>query len=175
MSKERNMSVSCDLRKIEAQQECLKTPPTFIQQAVKDETQTKKSSEKRLKGESITMEQIIERLRQEPTEAEQDYRQYGKDEGLHFAKTASYKDLKYAACAFEPATEEEYYFETSILGDKILGEYFQEYFAQNPELKVSHETVGEYQDQFLDYLAEMWIDGWLEGVTEFWHQIQNKL
>jgi hypothetical protein len=176
MKKKLNFSVASDpAGKTQVQQECLNDLPKFVQLAVEDKTQRKESLEKTLKGESISMEQIVERLKQERMEAEKDYRQYGKDEGFDFAKTASYADLKYAACTFEPAVDGRYYFETSLMDDKILGEYFQEYFDENPELYVNCEAVGDYQAQFLNNLAEKWIDGWLEGVREFYYEIEEKL
>jgi hypothetical protein len=60
------------------------------------------------------------------------------------------------------------------MDDTILGEYFHKYFQENPELNVNYEAVAEYRSQLTD-LAEEWIDGWVEGVREFWTEVVDKL
>jgi len=176
MKKKVSLSFSDNLaEKIEVHQEYLGNSSTPSQEAIKNMTNQRESCEKTLKGGPISMEQIVERLRQERIEAENDYRQRGEDEGLDFAKTASYTDLKYAACTFEPISDRKYYFYTSLFDDQVLGEYFQEYFGENPELHVNCQAVGEYRAQFLNNIAEEWIDGWLEGVREFWGEVEDKL
>jgi post-segregation antitoxin (ccd killing protein) len=174
MTKKFNLSVSDELaEKIKARREYLGNLSALFQEAIEAKIQKKEAFEKRLKGD-VDMEATIERLRQERTEAQKDYRDYGKHEGLFFAKAASYTDLEYAALTFQPCSD-GYYTKSKLMDDTILGEYFREYFQENPELNVNNEAVGEYRAQFLSDLAEEWIDGWVEGVREFWTEVVAKL
>src|SRR5271157_1727115 len=162
MTNKFNLSVSGELaEKIEARREYLGNLSALFREAVEEKIQKKEAFEKRLKGGS-DMEQIIERLREERTKAQKDYREYGKDAGLFFAKAASYTDLEYAAWTFQPSPDGSYATST-LMDDTVLGEYFRKYFQENPELNLNYEAVGEYRAQLTD-LAEEWIDGWVEGV-----------
>ena len=118
------------------------------------------------------MEQVIERLKKEKTEAESDYFEQGKGGGLNWAKTASYEDLLYAATKFEPINEAEGYFTDYDPGrDEVLGDYFKKIIEENESMDFVRTSCGNIPNEFFN----AWEEGWTTGIREFWDEIQDKL
>ena len=142
------------------------SPSATFQAAMAKVIEEKEGFVNRLKGDE-TMEQIIERLRAEKNEHENVYFNQGKDDGLEWAKAASYPDLRYAAEVFEPAELE--YAVKNIYRNEVLGDYFHTCLGGDPAT-----TPGEDDDFFPD-AGEQWLKGWTESVWEFWKEVARQL
>ncbi len=114
------------------------------------------------------MEAIIARLRREKAEVQTDYFSKGKEDGLRWAKAASYTDLEYAR-NFDPAGEDGRYDPTIPLHDDFLGHYFIDALEADPLTFPGHD-----EDE-LNELAKKWLDGWIEAVRQFWHEVSDKI
>lgn len=128
----------------------------------------KKENFKRRIAEDNDMEQIIARLRQEKQQAAIDYNEKGKIDGLQWAKAASYADLQYALRfnPWEPGTGALLY---ALSNAKGISDYFINTITGDPL------TCPDDDDEYLNEHAEKWLEGWLEGVTAFWNQIEDKI
>ena len=113
------------------------------------------------------MEAIIERLKEEKAQAETDYYQKGEEAGLAWAKSASYMDLAYAR-KFDPCEDGQYNLQ-AIFSDDVLSDYFTEVFDEHPVMKPADG------DDYFDDIAEKWLNGWFEGVYDFWKEVNAQL
>lgn len=114
------------------------------------------------------MVQIIERLRKERTALQGNYREKGLDDGLRWAKAASFKELEYAR-RFNPIGKEGLYDPAISLHDDVLGHYFIDALGRD-EL-----TNPEWDEDELNEFAKQWLQGWLEAVADFWANVEPKL
>lgn len=129
----------------------------MFQDAVSEAIQKKEDFQKRIR-EDLDLGQTVERLRKEKMQSEGNYFESGKNDGILWAKTAHYDDLQYALHwnDLENATK-----------DKILGDYFCHIHASN-RLFTSNTYCNS--DYFLTYLQ-----GWKQGIEQFWEEIREKL
>lgn len=129
----------------------------MFQDAVAEAIQRKEEFQKRLK-EDLDLGQIIDRLRQEKMESEGNYFESGKNDGILWAKTAHYDDLQYALhwTDLENATR-----------DEVLGHYFS---TNPPASRLLLNTT--YQDP---KYAHSYLQGWKQGIEQFWDEIREKL
>jgi len=143
-----------------------------FQDAISEAIQKKENFQKRL-TEVSTMEQVIERLKKEKTEAESDYFEQGKGDGLDWAKTASYEDLLYGATKFEPINEfSEHFISYDPERNEVLGDYFKEIIEENESMGFIETMPGNWvPNEFFN----AWEEGWATGIREFWAEIQDKL
>lgn len=141
-----------------------------FQGAISEAIQKKENFQTRLK-EVTTMEQAIERLKREKTEAESDYFEQGKKDGLEFAKSASYEDLQYAIC-WEPMNRQPGLIGYDPTRDEVLGEYFDEIGQEDPHMEFEDTTMGHSRP---NDLFAAWEEGWVEGVSEFWDEVKDKI
>jgi hypothetical protein len=144
-----------------------------FQEAISSAIQKKVEFKNRLK-EKTTMEQVIERLKQEKTESNKDWFDQGKLDALDWAKAASYEDLLYAI-NWEPmnsigATVSSY----DPTQDENLGGYFQDILEIEYKDVMRMIETGNYNYIPNDIFAA-WEEGWVEGVSEFWGEIKNKI
>lgn len=128
----------------------------MFQEALSDAIQKKEAFQKRLQ-EDKSISEIIERLRAEKLTSEKNYFENGRLDGVDWAKSAHYDDLKYAA----------YWVPGDFpLKDGIVGEYLSH--AIKKDEMIVHDTGA------CDY-ARAYIEGWRNGVMEFWEKIKDKL
>ncbi|MGB3210596.1 MAG: hypothetical protein WBB19_07835 [Desulforhopalus sp.] len=129
----------------------------MFQEAITEAIQKKEEFQKRIR-EDIDLSQIIERLRREKIQSEGNSFDSGKNDGIQWAKTAHYDDLQYALhwSDLENATK-----------DPLLGDYFSQTYNSNRLLISNTYYKGEY---FLNYL-----NGWKQGVEQFWAEVREKL
>lgn len=129
----------------------------MFQDAVVEAIQKKEEFQKRIR-EDLDLGQIIERLRREKMQSEQNSLESGRKDGIHWAKTAHYDDLQYALhwSDMENAAK-----------DTVLGHYF----TTNPTLSRLQQSSTYSGTQYaLNYLQ-----GWKQGVVQFWEEIREKL
>jgi hypothetical protein len=168
MVKKFNLSVPDELaERIEQRREYLGSLSAIFQKAVADKIQKRDEFEQRLEGDE-EMVQIIERLKKEKTALQGNYCEKGREEGLKWAKAASYKDLEYAR-RFNPIDKDGLYDPLIPLHDDILGHYFID------ALGADGLTNPEWDEDELNEFAKQWLKGWLEAVMGFWTHIEPKL
>ncbi len=168
MVKKFNLSVPDDLaEKIEQRRDQLGSLSAIFQEAVAAIIGKKEEFEERLKGDD-DMEQIIERLRREKLQAQTNYHEKGREDGLRWAKAASYTDLEHAR-KFDPSDEDGVYDPTIPLHDDVLGHYFIDAMEADPL------TNPEADEDELNDFARQWLDGWLEAVRELWAAVKDRL
>ena len=145
------------------------SPSATFQAAMEKKIDEKEGFIKRLK-EDETMDQIVERLREQKMEAENTSYLSGKEEGLRWAKAASYSDLRYAGEVFVRDIDVR-----SIYGDSVLGDYWRECLNGDHSTKPANEhPVYEYENYFPD-AADKWLEGWFDAVDAFWEEVSSKL
>lgn len=113
--------------------------------------------------EEFDFSAIIERLRKEKQEAENNYFEKGKKDALEWLKTAHYKDILYAL-KWDPSEKPE--------EDETLGEYFSQKLK-----KIYRLGLAEMRSQScrVNKIIYRYIAGWQEGVQEFWEQVRDEV
>ncbi|MBU1564420.1 MAG: hypothetical protein KJ630_02180 [Proteobacteria bacterium] len=129
----------------------------MFQDAVSEAIQKKEDFQKRIR-QDLDLGQIIERLRREKMQSEGNFLETGKTDGILWAKTAHYDNLKYALHwnDLQNATK-----------DEVLGHYFAEKFNLNCFMEHDTYSQSEYVHNYLK--------GWKQGIEYFWAEIKEKL
>ena len=161
MSKKITVSVPDDLhQKMNEWRESFNFSKVF-QKAVSTMIQRKEEFQKRLRS-NIDMAAIAERLRREKQESQTESSELGKKEGVRWARSAHYKELKYALTWLPEAAPQR---------NEVLGDYFSDLFAASSNLqRIAPENNNESGEFVRSFLA-----GWKEGVEAFWNEIKDKL
>ena len=147
-----------------------------FQSAISELIQRKEDFQKRLKGDE-KMTEIIERLKREKAEAENEWFDQGKNDGLEFAKRSSYEDLKYA---LNIETIKEISKKEALIGcdptqDEILGDYFSDIFETYDQLGFEKQSYSNYVGDIPNNFYIEWEAGWKEGIQEFWDEVKDKI
>ena len=129
----------------------------MFQDALAEAIQKKEEFQRRFQDD-LSMSETIERLRQEKKISEGNYSENGKREGFRWAKSAHYDDLMYAL-DFDSAA--------AMAHDERLAAYFSSTMEQEHSMEQSGNELNKYTKLFLE--------GWLQGVNEFWNEIKEKL
>ena len=132
----------------------------IFQNAVSKMIAGKEEFQEKLK-EEFDFSAIVERLRREKTESENNFFEKGKKDALEWLKTAHYRDILYAL-KWEPGTRPE--------ADETLGEFFALKFKKIYQTGLAEmRSRGEKVNRIID----RYIAGWKEGVAEFWNQVRD--
>ena len=143
----------------------------------------KKIEKEESAARNIDMASIIERLKKEKSESKSTYKQRGYEEGLRWARSAHYDDLRYVLGWNEkmpPGDNPDLhkYLLKIIKGDRFMevmiedgrGDQYAFYMPPEhdspPHLRLL-SWVNDYADAFLA--------GWKRGVIEFWSQVEKHL
>ncbi|MEW6078349.1 MAG: hypothetical protein AB1724_11085 [Thermodesulfobacteriota bacterium] len=161
MAKKMTLSVPDDLY-----EKMLKWKDAFnfskvFQRAMSALIQKKEDFQARIQQE-LDQTAVIERLKNEKAEAQNNYFDVGKKEGVQWAKSAHYNDLQYALLWIP---------DDKPTHDKVLGHYFQEKIEQDDIMDYAVGTDPVCINEF----ARTFLEGWKEGVNEFWSQIKDKI
>lgn len=127
-----------------------------FQQAISDLIEKKENFNGRIKKEAST-EEVITRLIQEKKKSEERAENFGRDDGLGWAKSAEYSDLKYVA--------------ENICTDKILKIY--DYYNDSIIGDWVKDLIEEPEHAGLDW--DKYFKGWKYGVRYFWKEVKDKL
>jgi len=127
----------------------------MFQEAVTDAIQKKEEFQKRF-SKDYNMSEIIKRLKQEKLILEKQYYKLGKEEGLRWAKTAHYEDLLYVV---------EFNDTYKLISDSKMSDYFDKIY-QSSELEKLSDSFDHEQ---------LFIEGWSDGILEFWNHVKEKL
>ncbi|OQX63910.1 MAG: hypothetical protein B5M56_01320 [Desulfococcus sp. 4484_241] len=161
MAKKITISVPDDLyEKMSKWRDSLNFSNVF-QKAVSTLIQKKEDFQTRIRQE-LDQSAIIERLREEKAQSENNYYDVGRKDGLKWAKSAHYDDLQYAL-HWVPGD--------NPTKDRVLGDYFRQVIEKDD---IMDYAVGS-DSLCLNEFAKTYISGWKEGVSEFWQEIRDKL
>ena len=172
MSPKMTLSVPNDLfEKIEKWKGSFNLSKIF-QRAIAEAIENKENFKKRLKEEP-TMGAIIERLRKEKEVDMDPYYERGRQDGLAWAKAASYSDLQYAL-KWETVAE---LLKGNTIGwdpttDEVLGDYFGELIQDDPLMDLDERGRGDLMPN--EYF-QAWETGWKEAVEEFWKEVEGRI
>lgn len=129
----------------------------MFQEAVTEAIQKKEIFQKRF-SEDFDMPEIIRRLQQEKMIWEKQFFKSGKKEGLKWARSAHYEDLIYVV-NFADTYE--------LTNDSKFSRYFEQVHDRY--------ELGKYaSDGAVDHEL-MFMDGWFNGITEFWNQVKEQI
>ena len=114
-------------------------------------------------GGKKKMEQIAERLKREKDRFETGSYDDGKKVGYSLAQTLSYEELQYVINT-EDANA------INVGEDKYFSEYFKEAVFDEGlfEKRLVFTADGHYTDCFED-----WLNGWIDGVKDFWIEVED--
>jgi hypothetical protein len=119
-----------------------------------------------LKEDKLNMGQIVVHLHEEKEVIESYSFEEGFKFGIEWALNAHHLQLAYAANKFNP---HECDFEIEdVYKDNMLYPYFSKTIDSN------HNTESGDNDH-IPINSEQWIEGWLFGVREFWHDVSSKI
>jgi len=156
------ISVPDDLRKKMREWEDAFNWSGIFQDAVRKAIEKKESRQKKMREEDPKMEQVIERLREEMAVSEDSWFELGKDEGIDFAKNSHYDEIQIVV---------------SYKGSEIPRRELSAYNDGNDDyFSERYETLGYEHGLVMDSAADYrFQEGWLEGVREFWNEIEDKI
>lgn len=162
MSKKITISVPDDLyEKMKEWRSSFNFSKVF-QNAITSMINKKEEVQKKI-NEELDLSSIIERLKKEKLEVENNFLEKGKKEGVEWSKTAHYKELQYAL-SWMP--------DENPFKDEELGEYLTHTF--NKYKKMITFTGKTAQNRFNEFTSSF-VYGWKEGVETFWNEVKDKL
>ena len=132
-----------------------------FQDAIREKIERKENLQKRLENGGFDMEATVERLRAERDEADDDLFEEGKIDGLEWAKQSHYLSIK-DMLEFDP--------EMGELPDQP--ELSQEITDM---IHGAENLAFEPNSWVMDDATIKWAEGLVEGVKEFWSQVEGKL
>ncbi|WP_459923563.1 hypothetical protein [Desulfatiferula olefinivorans] len=162
MAKKITISVPDDLHEKMAEWKSALNFSKVFQTAVANMIRKKEALRHRI-NEEIDLASIIDRLKREKMEFENNVVENGKKDGLEWSKTAHYRDIQYAL-SWHPDDKPD--------KDERLGDYFSQMLtAYSRKLSVT----GRQAQKRLNELSRQYLDGWKEGVELFWNEVKDKL
>ena len=129
----------------------------MFQDTLTDAIQKKEELQKRF-SEEFDMPDIVKRLRQEKQTWEKQFFKSGKQQGVKWARSAHYEDLLYVL---------NYKDTYELIGHPRFKAYFQRIYE-------THE-LGQYAVDGLVEHERKFMDGWFQGVNEFWNEVKEQL
>ncbi|MCF8091190.1 MAG: hypothetical protein K9K40_01875 [Desulfotignum sp.] len=129
----------------------------MFQDAVTDAIQKKEEFQKRFSQE-FDMSEVVKRLQKEKQAWVRQFYRLGRKEGEKWGKSAHFEDLLYVLHI--PDTYE-------LVQDSRLKDYFDNTMGK---YGVDRFTIGGSADH-----KKMFLDGWINGVKEFWNQVKESL
>ncbi|MCG8642417.1 MAG: hypothetical protein MI862_22010 [Desulfobacterales bacterium] len=133
----------------------------LFQDALTEAIEKKENFQNRLSND-MDMGEIIKRLRREKLTWGKKHFEIGKKEALGWARTAKYEALLYVT------SFERYY---DIIFDPQMIHYFKQ--AYQTAGLVPYPEAGP-AEQLPDH-DKKFIDGWFNGLHEFWDQVKDKI
>ncbi len=129
----------------------------MFQEALTDAIQKKEELQKRF-SEEFDMPDIVKRLRQEKQTWEKQFFNLGKQQGIKWARSAHYEDLLYVL------NHEDTY---ELIGHARFKSYFHRIYK-------THELGNYAIDGVVDH-ERKFMDGWFQGVNEFWNEVKEQI
>lgn len=129
----------------------------LFQEAIAEAIKRKEDFQKRIQGD-LDLSETIERLRREKAQHEGNYFDSGCEDGHLWARSAHYKDLVYAV---------NWTYTDAFTQDAVLGPYFND--------RLPHIGIPDNGQAGQGEMARAFVQGWHQGVLEFWEEIKDKL
>lgn len=104
------------------------------------------------------LQEIIERLREEKSQWEDEYRSKGEEDGFEWSKSASIEEIR-DVIDWNPLYRSESYSIRSLVDDAVEGDELMKF--ENPN--------------YLNSFAYNYFCGWIDGVTKFWGVIKVEI
>jgi metal-responsive CopG/Arc/MetJ family transcriptional regulator len=127
--------------------------------------QQKEELHKKLKGDKDMMA-LIERLRRQKIDSEVNHYENGKADGIEWAKTAHYDDLK-IALKMELGDD-------GLPSDIDFREQFMLFFTEDQYGEGCLDS-NNHRGVFTNEFGDKYIAGWRDGVQDFWNMVKDKL
>jgi hypothetical protein len=134
----------------------------ICQDAIRQKIQRKEDFQRRLTGEPEEMEQIVERLKKEKAETEQNYFDDGKVQGLKWAKSSHYENIM-VALKWDSL-------DTAMMAMSVHESEWDDFL----ETHVGSVAYG-HPVKFMEDMPLQWKNGFLEGIREFWDEVKSRL
>ncbi len=129
----------------------------MFQDAVTDAIQKKEEFQKRFSQE-FDMTEVIMRLQKEKQDWVRQFYKLGRKEGIRWGKSAHFEDLLYVL-----QVQDTY----ELVQDTRFSAYFNNIMGS---YGIDQFTIYEKNDH-----KKMFLDGWMNGVKEFWNQVKEAL
>lgn len=129
----------------------------MFQDAVTDAIQKKEEFQKRFSQE-FDMPEVVKRLQQEKQAWVKQFYKLGRNEGIRWGKSAHFEDLLYVL-----HVQDTY----ELVQDTRLSAYFKNILGS---YGVDQFTLDGQKDH-----KKMFLDGWMNGVNDFWNQVKEVL
>ena len=133
----------------------------IFQRAVSTMIQKREAFQEQMRS-NLDLKAVVARLRKEKQEAESDASERGRKAGLAWSRTAHFQEIQYAL-AWEPRVDPT--------RDTILGDYFDELFKTQPDLKTAL-AQGPLESEAL---PRAFVSGWQDGVRQFWDEVKDQI
>ena len=129
----------------------------MFQEAVTEAIQKKEDFQRRIK-QDLDMAEIVDRLKKEKAHSDQNSFETGREEGVKWARSASYDDIQYALTWND---------DRNLFNDNVLGGYFFEKVEKSRLMEINGGEMNEY--------LAVYVNGWRKGLAEFWDEVKEKL
>lgn len=143
----------------------------IFRDAVRKAIEREESFQVRLK-EDPSKEEIIERLKREKTESEEDWFTKGKNDGLEWAKRAHYEEL--GIVLFRPLHSR------NEIPRQELGLFnpgFMSYLSdcvRRINAEIGEKPAGRIS-RYKKAARRSWEEGWMQGARDFWQEIATEV
>jgi hypothetical protein len=135
-----------------------------FQEAMGDLIRKKEEFNKRLKG-GTDMTEVIERLKKEKYDVENECFEEGKEDGLEWAKVAHYADLQEAINWNAQRGDDP-----TRHANEQISENFKSILGEHEYPDLGFDVRGLANDAL-----DKFVEGWIEGVQEFWNEVKSKI
>ncbi len=113
--------------------------------------------------EEPKMTEIIDRLREEMALSGKENYDFGKEEGLSFAKIAHSDDIQFVL-GWDGTEPPDNHHDIEYWFGEVLDEH--SYYATSEE---------EYNLHWLNKSGQKFLEGWIQGVKDFWEEVKDAL
>lgn len=142
----------------------------IFQDVISKKIRAREEFKTRIKEES-NMEKIIDRLKAEKLETINDLYESGKNDGLEFARRASYGDLIQVVNLKSMSESNEVLVSWDPSESELLGDVYSQAFEDYELLGMVQTKYGFIPNEFFS----KWEAGFFEGVREFYHEVKDKI
>jgi len=144
------------------------SPSAIFQSAAEVAVEREERLSKEL-NKDVDMDAIVERLRQEKKETTKGIYEQGRKDGMRWAKSAHYDDLV-SVVKFEPPYEDGQMLDFSGDDNDCIADILKDFFEEYPQYNTQEDDAGYLHDEAVEYVT-----GYLEGVGDFWKEVESKL
>ena len=142
----------------------------IFQDVISEKIRSKEDFKNKIKG-APDMDETIERLKTEKLETINDLYENGKNDGLVFARNASYGDLIQVVNVKSMSESNEVLVSWDPSESELLGDVYEQAFEDYELLGMVQTRFGFIPNAFF----AKWEAGFFEGIREFYHEVEDKI